>query len=472
MIMSKALCLVVDDEPDLIELSVITLNQMGIECRTAENLTQAKECLQQESFELCLTDMRLPDGDGIELISHITQLYPATPVAMITAYGDMKSAVEALKAGAFDFIAKPLGVDQLRNLVKTALQLSKQKGRTLSHFLATTESKREDITSRLIGQSEIMQTLRTTIDKLARSQAPIYIRGESGTGKEVVARMIHALGARADGPFIPVNCGAIPSELMESEFFGHKKGSFTGAQVDKPGLFQAANGGTLFLDEIAELPLAMQVKLLRAIQERQVRPVGAAKEVAVDVRILSATHRNLVELVKQNRFRQDLFYRLNVIEICVPPLRERTEDISLLVEKILTDLAKEMALEGGDPQAVSFTVAEEATKVLQSYKFPGNVRELENILERAMTLCEDNIIRENDLQLLPSTAISSSILFQEGNSGKLDPLLDVLEKETIMNALEQTKGNKTKAAKLLGLSFGAFRYRLQKFKLEHQEFKN
>jgi two-component system response regulator PilR (NtrC family) len=461
--MFEPLCLIVDDEPDLRDLSVMTLTPMGIECRTAENLAQAKNYLQSESFDLCLTDMRLPDGNGIELVKYINQHYPHTPVAMITAYSNVESAVQALQAGAFDYIAKPIEVPKLRSVVEMAF---KQRGRSLSEEEKPSSSS-EKITSKLIGQSKVMQDLRATIEKLARSQAPIYIRGESGTGKEVVARMIHDLGARADGPFIPVNCGAIPSELMESEFFGYKKGSFTGAQGDKPGLFQAAERGTLFLDEVAELPILMQVKLLRAIQEKQVRPVGSPKEIPVDVRILSATHRNLAELVKQGKFRQDLFYRLNVIEVYVPPLRERPEDIPLLADKILSDLSKEMIMEDSSYQQPG--LSEKAKMALRGYYFSGNVRELENLLERAMTLCEDNLIRAENLQLSPNSPYWSPLVLKERGSSKLDPFLDVVEKETILNALDQMQGNKTKAAKLLGISFGALRYRLQKLKLEPKE---
>ncbi len=466
--MSKPLCLVIDDEPDLRELSVTSLSPLDIECRTAENLEQAKAYLANEAFDVCLTDMRLPDGNGIELVEYINREYPQIPVAVITAHGNVETAVQALKAGAFDFIAKPVDLTQLRELVKTALQLPKPQKQTVSQLTmvpqpSPTTLSLEKIALRLIGESEIMKELRTKIEKLARSQAPVYIRGESGTGKEVVARMIHDLGARAAYPFMPVNCGAIPSELMESELFGYKKGSFTGAQADKLGLFQAAKGGTLFLDEVAELPLVMQVKLLRAIQEKHVRPVGSTKEEPVDVRILSATHRDLAELVKVNRFRQDLFYRLNVIELYVPPLRERPEDIPLLVEKILTELNKEMVAENDQFQRPR--LHSEAIEALKNYSFPGNVRELENILERAMTLCENHLINVPDLQL--GQRDLTSILFTEhGSANKLDPFLDKVEKGNILGALEKTKGNKTKAAELLGISFSALRYRLQRLGLE------
>lgn len=462
--MSKSLCLIVDDEPDILELLAMTLKRMGIECCTAENLTQAKKHLHINSFDLCLTDMRLPDGNGIELVDYIARNYPDMPVAMITAHGNVKTAIQALKTGAFDFIAKPVNVQQLRNLVNMALQLPKQcEPASSSHrvdetLLSTSQpGKRHDkVFSNLIGQSEAMQTVRAKIKKLARSQAPVYIRGESGTGKEVVARAIHALSACANRPFVPVNCGAIPSELMETEFFGYKKGSFTGAHIDKTGLFQAAQGGTLFLDEVAELPLPMQVKLLRAIQEKQIRPLGVAKEIPVEVRILSATHHDLAKLVKQGRFRQDLFYRINVIELYIPPLRERTEDLRALVKNIL-----DRFITSGEYQ--SPRLSDEAMVALEKYTFPGNVRELENILERAMTLCENNLIKPEDLQL-PEYEITP---FEEvTTAAQLDPLLEDVEKETILNALEQTNGNKTKAAKLLGIGFGALRYRLQKFNVE------
>ncbi len=454
--MSKPLCLVVDDEPDILELLVMTLKPMGINCDTAETFARAKEYLQSKLFDLCLTDMRLPDGNGIELVALIEQNYPNTPVAMITAYGNVESAVAALKAGAFDFIAKPVEVSELRNLISTALQLPKQTTAQTSDETSSQPAKQHENTllKNLIGHSQAMQTVRAKIEKLARSQAPVYIKGESGTGKEVAARMIHALGARANKPFVPVNCGAIPMELMESEFFGHKKGSFSGAYSDKQGLFQTACGGTLFLDEIAELPLSMQVKLLRALQEKQVRPVGAPKEMRVDVRILSATHRDLSKLVKQGKFREDLFYRINVIDLYIPPLRERTKDIPDLVAKILKDLSSKMASEYQHPR-----LSENAMKALKEYTFPGNVRELENILERAITLCENNTIEPEDLQLPPDKATQPN----KPEPTSLAPLLDNVEKETILNALEQTNGNKTKAAQLLGISFGALRYRLQKF---------
>ena len=443
--------LIVDDEPDICELLELTLGRMNIETRAATDLAQARELLAQYRFDLCLTDMKLPDGNGVELVEHITQNYPKTPVAMITAHGNMEWAIKALKAGAFDFVSKPVDLQILRNLVNTALRVSEN-------------SPRLDRRSRdeLLGDSEPMQKTRATIAKVARSQAPIYISGESGTGKELVAKLIHNKGPRANGPFVPVNCGAIPDELMESEFFGHKKGSFTGAVADKEGLFQAADGGTLFLDEVADLPLHMQVKLLRAIQEKAIRPVGEASETTIDVRILSATHKNLAKLVESGRFRQDLFYRINVIQLPIPALRERSEDIPQLTEHTLSKLATQMELEKP-------SLAPDAALALKQYPFPGNVRELENILERAITLCEDNTIRARDLHL-PQEGDNNLIPPMPGplDSGqiRLEEHLGEIEKKAILQALEQTKHNKTAAAKLLGLSFRALRYRLKKLGLE------
>ncbi|MEK8020326.1 MAG: sigma-54 dependent transcriptional regulator [Candidatus Parabeggiatoa sp.] len=450
-------CLVVDDEPDILELLVMTLQPMNIDCYTAQNLAQAQTYLQSQEFDLCLTDMRLPDGNGLDLVETISQNHSQMPVAVITAFGNIETAVQALKVGAFDFISKPLKITQLRNIVTSALQLSKQQ-QTVVAKKETTPNHQidadDELLSNLIGDSEAMQTLRAKVKKLARSQAPIYIKGESGTGKEVVARMLHALGARANKSFVPVNCGAIPTELMESEFFGHRKGSFSGAYNDKEGLFQTADGGTLFLDEVADLPLSMQVKLLRAIQAKQIRPVGAQKEIPVDVRILSATHRDLSLLVKKNQFRHDLFYRINVIEFYIPPLRERPEDIPVLAQHILKRFIPKRAVDKNSSIEQPH-ISERAMNALNDYIFPGNVRELENILERAMTLCENNIIKPEDLQLPANVEIP--------NSGTLEPLLEDVEKETIRNALEQTQGNRKEAAKLLGIGLGALRYRLHKF---------
>ncbi|MDX1529057.1 MAG: sigma-54 dependent transcriptional regulator, partial [Gammaproteobacteria bacterium] len=413
----------------------------------AMNLKQAYELAKSHKFDLCLTDMRLPDGNGIDLVRYMQQHCPNVPVAMITAHGNMDTAIEALKAGAFDFVSKPVDLKVLRNLVNTALRLGE---------------RRAPPARRLIGESEVMQKLRTTIAKLARSQAPVYISGESGTGKELAARMIHEQGPRADAPFVPVNCGAIPAELMESELFGHKKGSFTGAVAEKAGLFQAADGGTLFLDEVADLPLLMQVKLLRAIQEKAVRPVGSEKEVPVDVRILSASHRDLAALVAAERFRQDLYFRLDVINLTVPSLRDRPEDIPELCAHVLSRLAGQSA--SGVP-----TLSDDAVALLQSYPFPGNVRELENVLERAMTLCEGSEIQAADLGLpgnVQSEAVTGEVEGQSPESDDLDAVLESVERKTILNALEQSRWNKTAAAKLLGISFGALRYRMQKFRID------
>ena len=433
--------LIVDDEPDILELLNITLARMGIDCVTAANLGEARSKLSQFGFQLCLTDMKLPDGDGLELVADIQQNYPTTPVAVITAHGNMGSAIQALKSGAFDFVSKPVDLTVLRGLVSTALKLSEEP--------AESDSK-------LVGESAAMQQIRGTVAKIARSQAPVYISGESGTGKELVAQLIHELGPRAEQPFVPVNCGAIPAELMESELFGHKRGSFSGAIVDKQGLFQAADGGTLFLDEVAELPLHLQVKLLRAIQEKSVRPVGSESEIKIDARILSATHKDLAKLVGSGEFRQDLFYRINVIELNVPPLRERVEDIDQLVEHILDRLA-------GEAVGTRPSLSTDAMRALNEYSFPGNVRELENVLERAITLAEGSQIKRDDLQL-PTTQPDPQGGGVSGERG-LQTVLDDVEKEKILAALEKTRWNKTAAAKLLGISFRALRYRLEKLGL-------
>lgn len=443
--------LIVDDEPDIRELLEITLTRMGIQTRSADSIGNAIKLLQQHAFDLCLTDMKLPDGNGIELVRHIQQHYIQTPVAMITAHGNMESAIEALKAGAFDFVAKPVDLQVLRTLVNSALKLNVRP---------PPDPSKTELT--LLGDSNVMLTIRRTIDKLARSQAPVYISGESGVGKELVARLIHDKGPRRDKPFIAVNCGAIPSELMESEFFGHKKGSFTGAVSDKDGLFMAADGSTLFLDEVADLPMAMQVKLLRAIQEKAIRPIGANKEIPINVRILSATHKDLAALVQTHQFRQDLFYRINVIELHVPSLRERTEDIPKLVDFFVSKIAHSWQVR---PPRVSA----DAMHTLMAYAFPGNVRELENILERAMTLCEGNTVNAEDLQLPEpgSSPVSrEEYISVSHDSMELDPTLFEKEKEVIMRALEKTRFNKTAAAKLLGISFRALRYRIKKLGIE------
>ena len=450
MTQAKHTALIVDDEPDIRELLDITLSRMGINTVSAENITQAKELLDKQSFDLCLTDMRLPDGNGIELIKYIQENISSLPIAMITAHGNMEYAIEALKSGAFDFVSKPVDLNILRNLVNTALKLSDSESPDI-------ESEQDEQHDGLLGNSEAIKDTRKKIQKLARSQAPVYIHGESGVGKELVARLIHSKGPRAENNFVPVNCGAIPDELMESEFFGHKKGSFTGATTDKQGLFQAADGGTLFLDEVADLPLSMQVKLLRAIQEKAIRPIGEQQEITVNVRILSATHKNLSELTDKGDFRQDLYYRINVIEIEVPSLREHSEDIPLLANHLLQKIADEWQTE--TPKLDNATL-----KALNEYSFPGNVRELENILERAMTLHENQIITVEDLQL-PSI-INNENTSKDTNSLSLDPTLNEKEKEVIQQALEKTKYNKTAAAKLLGISFRALRYRLKKLGMD------
>ncbi|KAF1686526.1 sigma-54-dependent Fis family transcriptional regulator [Pseudoxanthomonas broegbernensis] len=454
--------LIVDDERDIRELLVLTLGRMGLRVDTAANLAEARELLGGGRYDLCFTDMRLPDGNGIELVGEIVRDHPQTPVAMITAFGNMDLAVEALKAGAFDFVSKPVDINVLRGLVKHALELNNSER---SHPAASPQ----DQASRLLGDSPAMATLRATIAKVARSQAPVYILGESGVGKELVARTIHEQGARAGGPFVPVNCGAIPAELMESEFFGHKRGSFTGAHADKPGLFQAASGGTLFLDEVAELPLAMQVKLLRAIQEKRVRPVGAPGEVPVDVRILSATHKDLGLLVTDGRFRHDLYYRINVIELRVPPLRERTGDLPQLAGAILARLAA-----GQERRPPELTPA--AVSALAGYPFPGNVRELENVLERALAMADGERIDASDLHLPqapirtadngPPSAAPEAVVDLDPGTGALPSYIEQLERAAIQKALEDNRWNKTKAAAQLGITFRALRYKLKKLGMD------
>src|SRR5690554_6867054 len=454
--MTKQTALIVDDEPDIRDLLEITLTRMGIEAYTAPDLASARSLLAKHQPHLCLTDMNLPDGNGIELVQWIQQHSPSTPVAVITAYGCMDTAIESLKAGAFDFVSKPVELPRLRELVNSALKLSEPK---------LQPAEENDEPGLLLGDSPQIRKLRSQTRKLARSQAPVFISGESGSGKELVARMIHLQGPRADGPFIAVNCGAIPSELMESEFFGHKKGSFTGAIDNKPGLFRSADGGTLFLDEVADLPLAMQVKLLRAIQEKAVRPVGEQREIPINVRILSATHKDLKQEVEDGRFRQDLFYRVNVIELKVPSLRERKEDIPLLAEHILAKLARECEM-----PPMQFTP--KAMAKLREYDFPGNVRELENIIERTFTLCEKDVIDADDIQLPDQVQAhgdkDSSVELPDLSAarGNLEHFLESIEKQAIEKALEETRWNKTAAAKKLGISFRALRYRLQKLGME------
>ncbi len=477
--MTEQTVLIIDDEPDIRELLEITLLRMGLDTVTAGNVHEALQKIEQYQPNLCLTDMKLPDGNGIDIVRYLQKNHPHIPVAVITAFGSMDTAVEALKAGAYDFVSKPVDLPKLRELIQTALKLSASK-----HKRQTQLESSETHGSSILGDSPAMQQLKTTIFRLARSQAPVYIHGESGSGKELVAHQIHLQGSRAKAPFIPVNCGAIPENLMESEFFGHKKGSFTGAVADKQGLFQAANRGTLFLDEVADLPLTMQVKLLRAIQEGAVKPVGGLEETPVDVRILSATHKSLEHEVAAGRFRQDLYYRLNVIKLKVPPLRERQDDILLLAEFFLDKIAKRWEM---PPIRLSPAARHE----LQAYGFPGNVRELENILERASTLCDNNTIQPDDLQLpisLESMVTLSSAVPPTITTLMSTPKWDSLEPEKpltsieklpawnpinedeeralIIRALEQTRWNRTKASELLGMTFRQLRYRIQKYGLD------
>ncbi|HSG59577.1 MAG TPA: sigma-54 dependent transcriptional regulator [Woeseiaceae bacterium] len=435
--MAQPLALVIDDEPDICELLTLTLGRMDIDTRTANDVASAKSLLGSTRFDLCLTDMRLPDGNGLELVEWMQSNAADVPVAVITAHGNVETAVQALKLGAFDFISKPLDLNNLRNIVENALRVERNK---------------QARGSGLIGESPPMQELREMVNKVAQSQAPVHISGESGTGKELVARLIHDSGPRAVGPFVPVNCGAIPSELMESEFFGHRKGSFTGAVSDKVGLVQSANGGTLFLDEIADLPLPMQVKLLRVIQEKTVRPVGASAEESADARILSATHKDLGKMVAAGEFREDLYYRINVIELPVPALRDRGDDVLGLAEHILARLGADAVLDAS------------ARSALLAYGFPGNVRELENMLERAVTLCSSGTIGEVDLNL-------RAALVAGEDSGKhtatdLSNQVEDVQRQAIVEALEKTRYNKTAAAKLLGLTFRQLRYRIKKLGIE------
>ena len=451
---AKPAVLIVDDEPDLLELVSLTLSRMNLRTRTASDVTTARKLLKSEPFDLCLTDMRLPDGDGLDLVAWIQENRSTVPVAVITAHGNVESAVRALKLGAFDFVSKPLDLGVLRKLVGSAIRLGVR---------GAPDASADPSGARLIGHSAVMEQLREMISRVSRSQAPVHISGESGTGKELVARMIHECGARKEGPFVAVNCGAIPTELMESELFGHKRGSFTGAVADKKGLVQTAEGGTLFLDEVADLPLHMQVKLLRVVQEKTVRPVGESREETVDVRILSATHKNLSELVAQGLFREDLFYRINVIELHVPALRERPEDIPDIAPAILERLGRRSGSQ-------SPRLAEDALELLQSYPFPGNVRELENVLERALTLCVGGIITAEHIKLRstprPSAPTPLPTAAAAASGAALGEHLEEIERDAIIKALEKTRYNKTAAAKLLGMSFRALRYRVKKLGIE------
>jgi two-component system response regulator PilR (NtrC family) len=433
--------LIVDDEPDICELVAMTLQQLDVDTRVAGDLAGAREAVKSGEFELCLTDLRLPDGNGLELVEWLGLHHEHVAVAVITAHGDVESAVQALKVGAFDFVSKPVQLDALRRLVNTALRIPRD---------ANEQPARGD--TQLLGSSEPMHALRRMIGKVARSQAPVHIYGEAGVGKELVARLIHESGPRADSAFIPVNCGAIPGELMESEFFGHRKGSFTSAVADKPGLFHTAQGGTLFLDEIADLPLHMQVKLLRVIQEKAVRAIGDTKEEPVDVRIISATNRELSTLVADGRFREDLYYRINVIELQVPPLRDRGDDVLMLADRILDRLCVQASMA---PPSLS----PEARSALRQYAFPGNVRELENILERALTLSTSGTIGADDLQLRLDAAVEAR---------ELDARLREVAIQAIRDALRSTGGNRTRAAEILGLTPRQLSYRIQSLGMQEQ----
>ena len=453
--------LVVDDEPDIRELLDLTLSRMGLQVTTAEDLGVARRALAEQSFSFCLTDMRLPDGNGLDLVREISRDHPQLPAAVITAHGRIEDAVTALKIGAFDFVSKPVDLSILRKLVNTALKLrSEEPAREVSD--SEDESPFiDDEMKKLTGNSPAIQKCKAMIRKLARSQAPVMISGDSGSGKELAARLIHELGPRADQAFVPVNCGAIPTELMESEFFGHMKGSFTGAGTDKEGLFQAADGGTLLLDEVADLPLSMQVKLLRAIQEKAVLPVGARKEIPVDVRILSASHQQLRPLVEEGQFRSDLFFRLNVIELHMPGLGERRSDIEPMAQRFLKEITEQW--EESTPPVIS----PEAMTALMNHNYTGNVRELINILQRAITMCENNTINVEDLMLEQVTSGKP----EQPASGPdddqtLDTYIEDIEKKMLEDALEKTRYNKTRAAELLGISFRSFRYKLKKFNIE------
>jgi two-component system response regulator PilR (NtrC family) len=447
------LALIVDDEPDLLSLLAISLGRMGVDVIKAGTIKAAKEKLTEHSFTFCLTDLRLPDGSGLEIVDHVNATSPSTPIAVITAFGEPETAVKALKSGAFDYVCKPIEVEDLESLVNHAIGVGITSEKTNTTDAAITENN----SYKLIGKSEPIQTIRTMIDKVSRNQAPVHISGETGTGKELIARMIHQQSPRASAPFIAVNCGAIPKELMESEFFGHKKGSFTGAHTDTEGLFQAANGGTLFLDEVGDLPLELQVKLLRVIQEKRVRSVGDTIEKSIDIRLISATHRNLSDMIQSGDFREDFFYRINVIPIHAPPVRSRKEDIEVLVINLVNRIANEHNIE--PPR---FT--EGAISFLQSYAFPGNVREMENILERTIALHEGGPIDEESI-ILPTQPTNHSVTDHSGLS--IDNHIVQVEIDRIQAALEENQGNITAAAKSLGTTFRSLRYRIKKLEIKH-----
>ncbi len=453
--------LIIDDEPDIRELLDLTLSRMGLKVTAAEDLRTARRALADGSFSFCLTDMRLPDGNGLDLVREVSERYPELPIAVITAYGKIEDAVLALKIGAFDFVSKPVDLSILRKLVSTALKLRDEEPRTSEAAVEDDSPFKDDELQKLTGNSVAIQKCKTMIKKLARSQAPVLVSGESGSGKELAARLIHDLGPRADQPFVPVNCGAIPTELMESEFFGHRKGSFTGAGADKEGLFQAADGGTLMLDEVADLPLHMQVKLLRAIQEKAVLPIGARQEVPVDVRIISASHQRLQPLVEAGKFRSDLFFRLNVIELPMPGLGERRDDIALLAHRFLKEITEQWE-ESEIPQ-----ISDEAMHALENHEYTGNVRELINILQRAVTMCENNIIKPDDLMLEQvSVKDPARELDDRSEEQTLDTYIEDIEKKMLEDALKKARYNKTRAAELLGISFRSFRYKLKKFDID------
>ena len=442
---NKATVLVIDDEQDILDLLSITLKRMDLECLTAANLKDGKNLLSKQTVDLCLTDMRLPDGDGLDFVEWMQKDYSHIPVAVITAHGNVKTAVKALKLGAFDFVSKPVDLNWLRKLVQTAIKIEAEE---------ISEADLHDKKGKsILGSSQAIKDLKVLIKKVARSQAPIHIRGESGTGKELVARLIHDIGPRTEQAFIPVNCGAIPSELMEGEFFGHKKGSFTGATTDKLGLIRSAEGGTLLLDEVGDLPLHMQVKLLRVIQEKAVRPVGGTEEIPVNVRILSATHQDLLQKVKEGLFREDLYYRINVIDITVPPLRDRNDDLFIIAEHIMQRLSSE---QGSEIPVLS----SEAKEKLRHYQFPGNVRELENLLERAVALSDGGEIQADDLMLREVKREADN-----SEASGLHDYLTVQEKILIEKALTANKYNKTKTAKELGLTLRQLRYKIEKLGL-------
>jgi len=453
--------LVIDDEPDIRELLDLTLTRMGLDVTTVEDLTEARRELQNGEYSFCLTDMRLPDGNGLDLVEEISENYPNLPTAVITAHGKIEDAVHALKIGAFDFVSKPVDLAVLRKLVNTALKLRKDEPRDSIHGGEEEFKGSESVLDRLIGSSPAIRQCKAMIAKLARSQAPVLVSGDSGSGKELAARLIHDLGPRGDGPFIPVNCGAIPTELMESEFFGHRKGSFTGATSDKDGLFHAADGGTLLLDEVADLPLHMQVKLLRVIQEKAVMPIGAREEVPVDVRILSATHQALKPLVESGKFRSDLYFRLNVIELHMPGLQERVEDIPILAQRFLAEITDQWETDEA-PE-----ISEAAMETLKQHQYTGNVRELINILQRAVTMSEGNVIQPADLLLEHVEVHDSAPAGEEpGEDQSLDTYMEGIEKKLLEDALKKARYNKTRAAEILGISFRSFRYKLKKFGIE------